>query len=149
MGVAVPRAPVGTWGPEPLKSSVTGPSLLVNCYLEIKFYKKKSGCFIAKCTGQCLVHRQMYWSVFGTSPNVQASVWHIAKCTGQCLAHRQMYKLVFGTSPNVLPSVWHIAKCTGQCLAVGTSPNVQASVWHFAKCFPVCTDIFILVTTYY
>ena len=26
--------------PEPLKSSVTGPSFLVNCYLEIKFYKK-------------------------------------------------------------------------------------------------------------
>ena len=30
------------WSPgvrNPLKSSVTGPSLLVNCYLEIKFYK--------------------------------------------------------------------------------------------------------------
>ena len=30
------------WSPEvrnPLKSSVTGPSLLVNCYLEIKFHK--------------------------------------------------------------------------------------------------------------
>ena len=25
--------------PNPLKSSVTGPSLLVNCYLEIKFHK--------------------------------------------------------------------------------------------------------------
>ena len=25
---------------DPLKSSVTGPSLLVNCYLEIKFHKK-------------------------------------------------------------------------------------------------------------
>ena len=33
--------PAGTGGhPEPLKSSVTGPSFLVNCYLEIKFYKK-------------------------------------------------------------------------------------------------------------
>ena len=40
MGVAVPRAPVGTRSPEPLKSSVTGPSLLVNCYIEIKFHKK-------------------------------------------------------------------------------------------------------------
>ena len=37
MGVAVQRAPVVTQSPEPLKSSVTGPSLLVNCYLEIKF----------------------------------------------------------------------------------------------------------------
>ena len=30
------------WSPRvrnPLKSSVTGPSLLVNCYLEIKFHK--------------------------------------------------------------------------------------------------------------
>ena len=30
------------WSPgvrNPLKSSVTGPSLLVNCYLEIKFHK--------------------------------------------------------------------------------------------------------------
>ena len=25
---------------KPLKGSVTGPSLLVNCYLEIKFHKK-------------------------------------------------------------------------------------------------------------
>ena len=40
MGVAAPRAPFGGWGPGPLKSSVTGPSLLVNCYLEIKFHKK-------------------------------------------------------------------------------------------------------------
>ena len=40
MGVAAPRAPFGGWGPDPLKSSVTGPSLLVNCYLETKFHKK-------------------------------------------------------------------------------------------------------------
>ena len=40
MGVAAPQAPFGGWGPGPLKSSVTGPSLLVNCYLEIKFHKK-------------------------------------------------------------------------------------------------------------
>ena len=32
MGVAVPRAPVGTRSPEP-------PILLVNCYFEIKFHK--------------------------------------------------------------------------------------------------------------
>ena len=38
MGVAVPRALVGSWGPGPLKSSVTGPSLLVNCYLGNKFH---------------------------------------------------------------------------------------------------------------
>ena len=37
MGVAVPRAPVGTRSRNPLKSLVMGPSLLVNCYLEIKF----------------------------------------------------------------------------------------------------------------
>ena len=30
----------GGRGPEPPKSSVTGPSLLVNCYLKIKFHKK-------------------------------------------------------------------------------------------------------------
>ena len=40
MGVAVPRALVGGWGPDPLKSSITGPSLLVNCYLGNKFQKK-------------------------------------------------------------------------------------------------------------
>ena len=40
MGVGVPRAPVGNRSPELLKSLVTGPSLLVNCYLEIKFHKK-------------------------------------------------------------------------------------------------------------
>ena len=40
MGVAAPWAPFGGWGPGPLKSSVTGLSLLVNCYLEIKFHKK-------------------------------------------------------------------------------------------------------------
>ena len=40
MGVAAPRAPFGGWGPGPPKRSVTGPSLLVNCYLEIKFHKK-------------------------------------------------------------------------------------------------------------
>ena len=40
MGVAVPWAPVGTRSPEPLKSLVTGPSLLVDCYLEIKFHIK-------------------------------------------------------------------------------------------------------------
>ena len=41
MGVAAPghRLAVGVW--DPLKSSVTGLSLLVNCYLEIKFHKKK------------------------------------------------------------------------------------------------------------
>ena len=38
MGVAAPRAPFGVR--DPLKSSVTGLSLLVNCYLEIKFHKK-------------------------------------------------------------------------------------------------------------
>ena len=37
MGVAVPRAPGVR---NPLKSLVMGPSLLVNCYLEIKFHKK-------------------------------------------------------------------------------------------------------------
>ena len=34
------------WAPgvrNPVKSLVMGPSLLVNCYLEIKFHKKKSG----------------------------------------------------------------------------------------------------------
>ena len=40
MGVAVPQGPVGTRSPEALKSLVMGPSLLVNCYLEIKFHKK-------------------------------------------------------------------------------------------------------------
>ena len=40
MGVAVQRAPVSNRSPEHLKSSVTGPSLLVNCYLQIKFHKK-------------------------------------------------------------------------------------------------------------
>ena len=41
MGVAAPRAPFGGWGPgPPQKFGLTGPSLLVNCYLEIKFHKK-------------------------------------------------------------------------------------------------------------
>ena len=43
MGVAAPRAPFGGWGPGPLKISVTGPSFLVNCYLETKFHKKNHG----------------------------------------------------------------------------------------------------------
>ena len=37
MGVAVPRALVVTRSPEPPQKFVTGPSLLVNYYLEIKF----------------------------------------------------------------------------------------------------------------
>ena len=48
MGVAVPRAPLGGRGPgtpPPPKSRVTGrvtgPSLLVDCYLKIKFKIKK------------------------------------------------------------------------------------------------------------
>ena len=45
MGVRVPRVPVCIRSPEPFKSSVTGPSLLVNCYLEIKFHKKNQGDF--------------------------------------------------------------------------------------------------------
>ena len=39
MGVAAPRAPVGGWVHDPLKSLVMGPSLLDNCYLENKFHK--------------------------------------------------------------------------------------------------------------
>ena len=46
MGVAVPRAPGVR---NPLKSSVTGHSLLVNCYLEIKFHKKS----LDLCRGDC------------------------------------------------------------------------------------------------
>ena len=39
MGVAAPLAPLGSRspGPPPPKSRVTGPSLLVNCYIKIKF----------------------------------------------------------------------------------------------------------------
>ena len=40
IGVAVPQALVGGWGLGPLKSSVTGPSMLINCYLGNKFHKK-------------------------------------------------------------------------------------------------------------
>ena len=40
MGVAVPRALVGTRSPEPPQNFVIGPNLLVNCYLEIKFHNK-------------------------------------------------------------------------------------------------------------
>ena len=40
MGVAAPRTPVGGWGPNPLKISVTGFSLPGNCNLENKFHKK-------------------------------------------------------------------------------------------------------------
>ena len=40
-GVAVPRAPVGTQSPEPRQK--IGISLLVNCYLEIKFHNQKTG----------------------------------------------------------------------------------------------------------
>ena len=38
MGVAVPRTPVGGWGGDPLKRLVTGPSVLVSCYLGHKFH---------------------------------------------------------------------------------------------------------------
>ena len=37
MGVAAPRAPFGGSGPGPHQEF--GPSLLVNCYLDIKFHK--------------------------------------------------------------------------------------------------------------
>ena len=41
MGVAVPQALVGDWGPgDPLESLVTDPSLFVNCYLGNKFDKE-------------------------------------------------------------------------------------------------------------
>ena len=40
MGLAVPRASMGVRSPRPLKSSVAGGSLLVNCHLEIQFHKK-------------------------------------------------------------------------------------------------------------
>ena len=40
MGVAVPQAPVGSWGMEPPQSLINGSSLLVNCYLEKKFHNK-------------------------------------------------------------------------------------------------------------
>ena len=43
MGVAVPQPPVGSWGPGPPKSSVTGPSLLVNCYPVTSFTKNQAG----------------------------------------------------------------------------------------------------------
>ena len=41
MGVAVPQALVGGWGPGPPQKfgHCTGPSLLVNCYLGNKFQK--------------------------------------------------------------------------------------------------------------
>ena len=39
MGVAVTRALVGGWGPGPLRSLVTGPSLLVIRYLGNKFHR--------------------------------------------------------------------------------------------------------------
>ena len=42
MGVAAPQAPVGGWCLGLLKSLVTGPSLLVNCYLENQFHKKSN-----------------------------------------------------------------------------------------------------------
>ena len=45
MGVAVPRAPFGGWGPGPLKSSVTVPSLLAisKSSFTNKFIKKING----------------------------------------------------------------------------------------------------------
>ena len=46
MDVAVRRVLVSGWGPRHPQISVTGPSLLVNCYLGDKFHKK-SGWFIS------------------------------------------------------------------------------------------------------
>ena len=43
IGVAAPQAPVGVWVRSPLKSLVTGPCLLVNCFLGNKFHKKIRG----------------------------------------------------------------------------------------------------------
>ena len=45
LSVAVPRAQVSTRVRNPLKSSVTNPSLvfLVDCYLEMKFHKTSQG----------------------------------------------------------------------------------------------------------
>ena len=40
LGVATLRAIFGTGSSEPLKSSVMGPSFLVNCYLKIEFHIK-------------------------------------------------------------------------------------------------------------
>ena len=38
MGTAAPWAPVDGWGTRPLKNLITGPCLLVNCYVRIKFH---------------------------------------------------------------------------------------------------------------
>ena len=64
MGVAVPRALVGGWTPGPLKSLVTGRSLLVNRYVGNKFHKK-SGCSPplksnTAYTMQLLIKRRLY-----------------------------------------------------------------------------------------
>ena len=42
MGVAVPQAPLGGWGPGPLKRVLTGPSFLVNCNPGNKFHNEFS-----------------------------------------------------------------------------------------------------------
>ena len=54
MGMTALQAPVSGWGPRLLKSSVTGPCLLGNCYLENKLYKKLRKTTKSLCTQQYL-----------------------------------------------------------------------------------------------
>ena len=46
MSVAESWAPMGGWGPEPLKRSVTGLSLLINCYLGNDLLSRKRSVFM-------------------------------------------------------------------------------------------------------
>ena len=71
MGVAAPRAPVGGRVRNPPKSSVTGPSLLVNCYLKIKFYKKiplkmVTNIYCIYISSRFIIYSKMYYFYFIT-----------------------------------------------------------------------------------
>ena len=60
MGMAAPRAPVGGWGLKPTQKFITGLSLVVHCYLEIKFHTSQNPVLITwvKSLGQKPVPRQ-------------------------------------------------------------------------------------------
>ena len=61
MGVAFLRAPVCTQSTEPPQNFGHGSSLLVNCYLEIKFHKKKRSFKNTKLVGFVSGYLENFW----------------------------------------------------------------------------------------
>ena len=86
MGVAVPRALVGGWGPEPpQKFGITGPSLLVNCYIRNNYHKN-----------------------FRLAPIIISINWDF-EITLISRAYRSYFILLFGVLSYFCPTLWGLS----------------------------------------